>query len=374
VPRTPQTPLAVVMTSFDAGGTERQMIELIRRLDRSRWDVRVACFHARGPWHAQVAEVAPVTSFPIRGFGRPDTCRHAFAFARWCARHRIEVVHATDLYTNVFALPAAAIARVPVRIGSRRGHNTDRSPAHLAMQRTAYRCAHVVVANSRAAADYLQRENVRANKVVIVPNGVDTAAFTPAKATERRRQVVTVANFRPEKGYDILVDAAALVLQRYPDARFQCVGIGAELPAIQTRLAERGIAPAFALLGARHDVAALLAAADIFVLPSRSESMPNSILEAMAANLPVVATAVGGIPELIDDGRTGFVVASENPAALAERLCELMQSPVLGTSLGDRARHAAQSLYSFDRMVQAFDSLYARELETRGRARAEMAA
>jgi glycosyltransferase involved in cell wall biosynthesis len=109
-----------------------------------------------------------------------------------------------------------------------------------------------------------------------------------------------------------------------------------------------------------------LAAADIFVLPSRSEAFPNAVLEAMAASLPVVASGVGGIRELIEDGRTGLLVAAGDSGALAERLLRLMTEPGLAARLGDAARIAAQTRYSFDRMVAAFDALYTAQLARRG--------
>lgn len=374
VPPAQQTPIAVVMTSFDPGGTERQMIELVRRLDRRRWDVHLACLNPRGSWRDRAVEAAPVSVFPISGFGRADTCRQALAFARWCARLDIQIVHTVDFYSNVFALPAAAFARVPVRIGSRRGQNMDRTPAQLAMQRAAYLCAHIVVANSRATAARLASERVRTAGVRIIPNGLDLSTFSSAGSRVSRRHVLTVANLRPEKGYDVLVDAAALVLQRFPDARFHCVGGGPERSRIETRMAARGVAHAFSLLGPQDDVAARLSAADIFVLPSRTESMPNALLEAMAAGLPVVASAVGGIPEVIDEGRTGLLYRDNDPRSLADCLSQLMNDAAFADALGDRARHEAHSRYSIDTMVSAFASLYLRELQARGRARTEMAA
>jgi glycosyltransferase involved in cell wall biosynthesis len=374
VPSAEPTPLAIVMTSFDAGGTERQMLELARRLDRTRWQVHLACLHARGDWRATAASIAPVAEFPITGFGRPDAYQQALAFARWCGRQRIEVVHTCDLYTNIFALPAAAFARVPVRVGSRRGMNTDRTSAQLAMQRAAYGCAHAIVSNSAAMATRLRAERVRAGKVVVIPNGIDVQAFAPARPRVPRRQVLVVANLRPEKGYDVLVDASARVLQRFPDAHFTCIGTGAELSRINALMAARGVTQAFTFLGHRHDVAQHLSEAHLFVLPSRSESLPNSVMEAMAAGLPVVASAVGGIPELIDDGRTGLLCAAGDAGALADRLMRLMADETLAATLGHAARREAETRFSFDRMVTSIDVLYRRELAARGRTRAEMAA
>jgi glycosyltransferase involved in cell wall biosynthesis len=352
-------PLAVVMTSFEPGGTERQMIELIRRLDPLRWAVHVACFHARGAWFSQAAQAAvSVAEFPVQSFRRLDTARHLWAFARWCRERRLAVVHTTELYSNIFGLPGAALAGVPVRVGNRREINPDKSPAQIALQRAAYGCAHCVVANSRAAADRLVKEHVPAQKIALISNGLDVRAFGSRGRSRGPRRVVVVANLRREKGHEVLIDAAVDLLRRVPDAAFEFVGAGPELDALVARTEARQVRRAFTFLGHRNDVAARLAAADIFVLPSRSEAFPNAVLEAMAAGLPIVASGVGGICELIDDGRTGLLVPAGDPRALADRLGRLMGDPALADRLGEAARVEARARYSFDRMVAAFDSLY----------------
>jgi len=360
-------PIASVMTSFEPGGTERQMIELVRRLDPARWAVHIACFHTRGAWFGRVKEVAAsVAEFPVRSFHSPETLRHLWAFAQWCRAQKIAIVHTTELYSNIFGLPGAALAGVPVRIGNRREINPDKSPAQIAMQRGAYSVAHKVVANSRAAADRLIFERVPRRKVTVVPNGLDFDTAPARTPRTRLRKVVVVANLRPEKGHDVLMDAASEVLRRFPDAHVECVGGGPELETLLARAEGRGMLHAFTFLGHRDDVPARLAEADIFVLPSRSEAFPNAVLEAMAAGLPIVASGVGGILELIDNERTGLLVPAGEPQPLADRLCRLMADPALATRLGDAARDEARARFSFDRMVAAFEFLYLAELTRRG--------
>jgi glycosyltransferase involved in cell wall biosynthesis len=352
------------MTSFEPGGTERQMIEIIRRFDPARWEVHLACFHAKGAWFPRAAEAAAsVAEFPVRSFRTPGIVRHIRAFGRWCHARRIALVHTTELYSNIFGLPAAALAHVPVRIANRRGINPDKTPLQIAMQRAAYGFAHRVVANSRAAAERLEREHVPKRKITVVPNGLDLRQFSPhARTASLPRKVIVVANLRRIKGHDVLIDAAAIVLKRFPDARFEIVGDGPEHASLLERVRAHGIQHAFMFLGHCDDVAARLAAADIFALPSRSEALPNAVLEAMAAGLPIVASAVGGIVELIVDRRTGLLVPSGDPVLLAARLCELMEDSSLGWRIGDAARRDAQSRYSFDRMVAEFDRIYVHEL------------
>lgn len=369
-------PLALVMTSFDPGGTERQMIELVRRVDRRRWTVHLACFHARGAWlDRATANAASLTEFPITGFRHASTIRQARAFGRWCRDLGVTIVHAADRYANVFALPAAAAADVPVRLGSRRDINPGKTLAQIALQRAAYACAHRVIANSCAAFNRLRAEGVPPRKITVIPNGVDTDTFRMIRSVRddddasqpprRRRRVLMVANLRPEKGHDTLIDAAAAVLRIFPDATFTIAGDGTERDRLVAYATERGVAAAFSWLGHREDVASIVATSDIFVLPSRTEAFPNALLEAMAAGLPCVATRVGGIPEIVSDGRTGLLIRVDDSIDLAGSLCHLMSDATLSADLGAAASQEVTARYSFERMTAAFESVYAAELGRR---------
>jgi len=367
MPEPPRIPLAIVMPRFAPGGTERQMGELIRRLDRSRWAVHIACFDQSGAWFDRVRCVAAsVATFPVTSFRRADVWRHAAAFGRWCRQERIAIVHTSELYSNIFALPAAAIAGVPVRIANRREINPDKTAAQIGMQRVAYAFADMVVANSEAAAERLRSERVPARKIAVVPNGLDISAFVERKPLPREfKTIVVVANLRPEKGHDLLIDAVPEILRRFPTVRFEIVGDGPLREALVARTTARGVSHAVAFRGYQEDVASQLARADVFVLPSRSEAAPNALLEAMAAGLPVVASAVGGNLEVVDDGRTGLLVSPE-AAPLASAICRLLDDQTLAASLGHRARTAVASRYSFDRMVSRFETIYRSALARHG--------
>jgi glycosyltransferase involved in cell wall biosynthesis len=362
VPVTAPVPIAIVMPAFDPGGTERQMIELVRRLDRRRWHVHVACFRRTGAWLDRVADAAPIAEFPVRSFGSPDILAQVMAFGRWCRDRRIAVVHTTDLPSNIFGLPAAALARVPVRIGNRREVNPGRTIAEIACQRAAYTCAHRIVANCHAAAEQLFAEQVPPRKVRVIHNGVERHARGPSARRTRPRRIVAVANLRREKGHDVLLHAAAVVMRTFPDSRFELVGGGPELPALRATADALGLEHAVSFLGHREDVKARLEAADIFVLPSRSEAFPNAVLEAMAAGLPVVASGVGGVLEIVRQGETGLIVPPGDAAVLASAICRLMGDPPFAHGLGDAARAEVTERYSFDRMIDGFEAIYLTEL------------
>jgi glycosyltransferase involved in cell wall biosynthesis len=334
------------------------MIELICRL-AARFTVHVVCFDRAGAWLPRVVDrAASVVEFPIRGFARAATVAQMAAFARWCRRERITVVQTCDLYANVFGLPAAAAARVPVRIGSRREINPDKTAGQIFLQRQAYRCATTVVANSPAARHALERDGVPPDRIVVIPNGVDGAAFGDRTPRARLRTILTVANLRPEKGHDVLLRAAARLIHTHPDLRILFAGDGPCRRDLESLAAVLGLTSRVAFLGHREDVPAVLEVADAFVLPSRSEAFPNAALEAMAAGLPVVASATGGLNDLIVNGTTGLLVPPGDPEALALAIGGVLDCPQTAADLGAQARHAIVGRYSFERMASEFEALY----------------
>jgi glycosyltransferase involved in cell wall biosynthesis len=331
------------------------MIELFRRLNPSRWQVHVACLRASGEWLSRVSEAAiSVTEFPFQGFRDPQVLSQSREFVRWCRTRSIAVVHTADLSANIFALPAAAAAGVAVRIANRREITPDRTRSQIVAQRAAYQFAHKIVANSRAAADRLRIERVPASRIATVPNGVDASLFATTRARRPRRRVTIVANLHAQKGHDVLIDAAPEILRRFPDASFEIVGSGPERANLLARADAQGVAAAFQFVGHDDDIPQRLKDADVFVLPSRTEAFPNAALEAMSAGLPLIASGVGGLLELVDDGRTGLLVPPGDPRALGDRL-------------GKSASHDVQR-YSYSRMTSSFELLYVAELNRRGAA------
>ncbi len=362
--------VVLLLTSFDVGGTERQMVELARRLDQSRFRPHLACFHRRGRLLDEIPARIPVRAFPVTGFATPRAIVQLGAFAAWCRSIGADIVHTCDLYGNIFGLPGAALAGVPVRIGNRREILTgDKSRAQLSGQRLAYRAAHAVVANSSAAGDQLEREGVPPARIRLIANGLDPARFIPApfipaRARPAAARVVMVANLRAEKGHDTLLTAVPRILEHHPEATFTLVGDGPRRGPLEVLVRALGIASQVRFAGESADVASILREHDLFVLPSRSEAFPNALIEAMATALPVVATRVGGIPEVVRDGVNGRLVPPDDPAALAGAVVALMDDPAQAYALGQAARLDVERHYTIDRMVERFEQLYLAEIET----------
>ena len=357
-------PIAIFVDRYAPGGTQRQMLELIGRIDRRRFKVHPVCFHTEGAWFERLAAMGePVALFPIHGFRQPRTVAQLRAFAAWCREHKIQILQTCELYSNVFGLPGGALASVPVRLGSRRGFVEP--PGLQRMQRASYAAAHRVVANSHAAADRLRAEGVDDGKILVIPNGIDPGAFEPHRYSNTPRHIMMIACLREEKRIDVLVRSMPRILERYPDARLTLAGDGTCRDALSTLVRQLGIGERVTFLGHRDDVPALLQDADVFVLPSRSEAFPNSIMEAMAAGVPVVASDVGGIPELVRDGVTGRLVPPGDVDRLSSALLSLLDNPAQAEAFGRAGRRTIEQTYSFDRMVEQFQTLYDTELSSR---------
>ena len=357
-------PVAIVLTSLDPGGTERQMSELITRLDPHRFEVHVACFRREGLWLPKVERAAAsVVEFRLSSFSSPATAARLASFAAWCRRRRIAVLQACDFYANVFALPGGALARVPVRIGSRRDILLPgRSGGQHRLQRYAYRFAHRVVANSRAAAAQAASEGVPERKLAVIPNGIDPDGYRPAVRRRTRRVITTVANLREGKGHDILFAAASDVIRQCPDVILRLVGDGAMREALEQDVRAKGLERHVEFLGHCEDVPDVLGASDLFVLPSRTEAFPNGLVEAMAAGLPSIASDAGGIPELIQHGVNGLLVPVGDAGALAAAIVSLIADGDRAAALGTAARRTIEARYSYTRMVADFEQLYLTEL------------
>jgi len=212
-----------------------------------------------------------------------------------------------------------------------------------------------------------EHEGCPARKVRVIPNGVDTERFRPRPPDPALRRELglpldaplagIVAALRPEKNYALLLKAARLVRQRMPGAHFLIVGDGPERRHITEMVRDWGLCDAVRLAGTRHDIPALLSLMDIFVLTSHMEANPVSILEALACEKPVVATAVGSVGETVLDGKTGLLVPPGDAEALAERLIALWSDPGQRTALGRAGRRHVVAQWSLRRMIEGYEDL-----------------
>jgi glycosyltransferase involved in cell wall biosynthesis len=164
----------------------------------------------------------------------------------------------------------------------------------------------------------------------------------------------------PVKGHAFLIVAAKTICREYPNAVFLLIGDGQERPKLERQVKEMGLEPNFLFLGARKDVPELLACCDLSVLPSQSEGLPNSVLEAMAAGVAVVATSVGGVPELIENEVSGLLIPPNNPSALSGAILRLLRNEALRQRLSSAGHDRAVTLFNFSRLMQTLETIYSK--------------
>jgi glycosyltransferase involved in cell wall biosynthesis len=209
----------------------------------------------------------------------------------------------------------------------------------------------------------LRARTCRADRSIVIPNAVDVAAFRRAHHSAQTPKILTVGRLAFPKTFSILLRALAIIERGTFHAAI--AGDGPQRQQLEAEIAVLGLSGAVQLLGTRPDVVDLLADSDIFALSSRSECLPMSVIEAMAAGLPVVASAVGGVPELVEHGRTGILVPPDDPALLADAIARLVADGGLRRRMGEAGRARAEALFDVDGFRQEHFDLYARELARR---------
>ena len=375
----PRLRVLFVVGNFVAGGAERHLLELWRRIDRTRFEVEIACFRREGQFSAEVLGLG----WPVHelGVGRrlygPAGVRALARLASQVRRFRPDVIHGYLFGPNLLAVLAGRLCGVRAVVVAKRNVDAFETPRQRAMQRWIHRNATHVTAVSEAVADTVAAMGVPRERITVIPNGVDTARFivhAPGADGGGRRAALperwpfdgdgtplvgSVGCLAARKDYATLVDALALLGARGIPFRAALVGDGPERAALEARIAALGLADRVRLLGERADVERLLPEMNVFVLSSREEGIPNALLEAMAAGRAAVATAVGGTPEVLRDGETGWLVPPGSPVALADALADVLARPEEARRRGEAARRMTEQNMSIDAMARRHESFYA---------------
>jgi len=375
------TKILFVIGTLDVGGTERQLVELLTRLDRRRFEPVVCCLAAGGALEEPLRRAGvSVHVAGFRGFLRfrglaffvrlPKLLSELGRFVLIFRRERPDIVHGFLFWAYVLGAYAARLARVPVVITSRRGlsHFKSGKPAFLLMERVANRLTDLVIANSEAVRqDAIAAEGLAAGKVIVIHNGIEAARYCRSTATELRAElaigqealvVAVVANLIHYKGHRYLIEAWVEVCRVVPGAVCVLVGEGPVRAALERASSDLGLRESIRFLGTRHDVPAVVAAADLLVHPSLEEGFSNAILEAMAAGKAVVATRVGGNPEAVLDGRTGVLVPPADPRALAGAVIDLLSDSGKRAAMGAAGRRRAAEVFPMEVMVDRYQQVY----------------
>jgi sugar transferase (PEP-CTERM/EpsH1 system associated) len=363
-PSSPGAGVRVVHVTFglEVGGQEKLLVEFGRRADRGRFDLQ---FISLGPRGALADEIEAL-GWPVAALEAPSGLRPGLIvqLARAFRRGRPEVVHTHDQRALFYAGPAARLARVPMIVHTRHGRDIHATRRQAALFRQLAKLVDRFVCVSEEVAQLSRAQGIAGSRLRTIHNGIDLSRFG-FKGPDPAGPVVTVARLSPEKDVANLVRATAMAVERVLGLRVAIAGGGPCRRDLERFAAGLGLGDRIAFLGEVRDVPPVLARARMFVLPSRSEGIPLTVLEAMACGLPVVATRVGGLPEVVDEGVTGLLVPSADPAALADAMARIWNDPERRERMGRAGRRRAEDRFDVRRMVAQYELLY-RE-GTRGR-------
>jgi glycosyltransferase involved in cell wall biosynthesis len=345
-----------VAETLNLGGLEKLIVEFVRHADPSRFDPRVVTLGVRGDLADEVEQLGcPVHALNLPAGLRP---RAIWTLAAHFRRQRIHILHTHSEGPLLYATPAARLAGVQ-RVVHTRHHGPDlgNSRAALAAMALVSRAVDRVVCVADAGARCARAEGIPASKLTTIHNGIDLSRFDylgPASGGP----VVIVARLVPEKDHPTLLRAVAFARAQEPSFRLDIAGDGPCLSAVQELAARLELGAHVRFLGRVDDVPALLSRSSALVLSSWLEGISLTLLEAMARGLPVVATDVGGNPEVVDDGRTGFLVPARDPSALAEALLNLWRDPALGRQFGRAGREEAERSFDIRQAVARYEAIY----------------
>jgi len=350
------------------------LLRIPKLLPKGRYRCTIGTFRLRPESTVFDPLPCPIREFPVNRVFGLGALRSALALRRFIKSERVQIVHTFFESADLLGGLVAKLSGVPVVISSRRDMGILRSTRH----RIGYRLMSSIFSQVQAVSGAVREETIRADginpdKVVTIPNGIEIEKLAAAKGTQVLRHtlglenasplIVSVGHIRRVKGFDVLLRAAAEVCRVYPKATFAIVGsvqepdCDRELRDLVRQLdLERNVR----FLGKmeNENVWSLLKLCDVFFQPSRSEGMSNALLEAMACGLPCVATAVGGTPEVLEDGRTGYIVPSEDHQAAAARILCLLGDPARSQSMGRLARDVVEKRFSAQGMIRSMVGMY----------------
>lgn len=364
-----KNPIAVthIIYKFAVGGLENGLVNLINRLPDHYCHRIISLTDVDEEFAGRLTRQADLHCL---NKGPGSTWKIFPALSRLLRQQQPDIVHTRNLAT-IECLPMAALTGIPQRVHGEHGRDyEDRdglNGKNLLTRKLTLPFAHRIISLSRAQQDYLvDYVGVKPEKISQIYNGVDTAKFTPRPdrqtdaADKRPLTLGTVGRMDLVKDQPALCRAFIALVEQFPeqDLRLILVGDGEKYAHCQQLLTDAGVLDRVTLPGSRPDVDHWLRKMDIFVLPSLAEGISNTILEAMASGLPVVATDVGGNAELVADTETGFIVPPSNPAALAAALGHYLNNPGLRLAHGRAALDRVNQLFALERMVESYDSLY----------------
>jgi glycosyltransferase involved in cell wall biosynthesis len=373
-----------LIDNLRSGGAQKALLAMVRALRAAQGDPRVWCLGGTSEFEEEF-RAAGVPVLGKLGSNKLAALREPFALRRYLKREKIELVQTLLFHSDIAGRIAGRLSRWsdegkrrPVIVSSVRASNLRNRGWQYRLARWTAPLADAFTPVSRRTLEFAARtEGVAAERATVIPNGIDPAEWEslPDAAEARRKLglprdafvVCTLSRLHEQKGMEFLLAAARTVAEQVPSATFLIAGYGPLLERLKEQARQLDVDARVRFLGYRKDVALILAASNVFVLPSLWEGMSNALLEAMAAGKPVIATSVNGAVEQVLPGETGLLVPPRDADALARALLDLAHDPRKALAMGLKGRERVRSEFSLSRMTDAYIELYRRLLMETGK-------
>lgn len=356
---------------LDVGGAERMLVEVLPRLKGERFEPHVCCLQKRG----QLADLIEDRGIRVHTLGIRNLLD---AHRLWRLWHLfgtlgVRILHAHLFVTEAVTLPVARMVGIPVVIATKHNEGSWMRPRHSVLERWLARQTRAFTATSEAVRRAAVGRGIPAKSIeVIYPSSVSARAPEPGADPESAKEwlgvppsaplVGVVGRFHPVKGHEVMLDAAASLSRSFPDLFFLFAGRGPQEDRIRRKARALGLLERLTIDFDPEGIERFLEAVDIFVMPSLSEGFPLTLLEAMRRGKPIVASAVGGIPEAVVDGQSGLLVPPGQPDRLAEAIGRLLEDPAAAGRLGRNARNRVLARFTVEQTCESLERMYDRLL------------
>lgn len=366
-------PILYIITSTNIGGTEKALFELIRRINRDSYRIYVCSIKKPGAFAERIAKEAD--GFYTLGLSERGGLNAALNFLpafirliKLIRQLRPSIIHSLLFRANILGRLAGSIIGTPIIISSIRVIEVDRRYKHL-IDRLTSPLVHKYLAVTEAIRKFtLEQVKIPADKIVTIYNGIEENRILHNKPHDFKlnrefRNVALIGRFSKQKGHSILIKALQFVVLHEPNIRVYFFGEGPDEVRTKQMVVHKGLNGYVTFMGVVKDIIPYISQMDMIILPSLWEGLPNVLLEAMAAGLPVVASRINGIDEVVVDGKTGILCKPGDPQSLAEALLKLLADRGLAEAMGREGKNRALKNFTINKTVNDTETIYQELLE-----------
>ena len=355
-----------VMQNLEVGGMENGVVNLCNRINRARFVPEICCLRGFGHMDEYLKPDVKVTNM---NFPEGRNLGLLLKMIKYFKKERPGIVHTHNFYSEVYGILSAKLAGVPVIIHGTHGmRQIDKKNKIYATKFLSLFTDEFLTVSETLKKELIRETGISQRKVKSILNGVDIDKFQKQIDINKKKETLgiktnmkvvgTIGRLVPVKNYKFLITAFSLLKKTFSDVTLLFIGDGPLRKSLQSTVNSQNLEKNVIFAGERNDVAAMLRIMDVFVLPSLSEGMSNTILEAMASGLPVVASNIGNNSKLIKDGETGVLVSINEPNQLSNAISGILSNPIKSITMGEAGYAYAKNCFSIEQMVNNYEKVY----------------